>query len=214
MTLAGTLALREWAPGPFGRLSRETGLWEPLSLLLYWGGALVVYRAIPAELGPADRRPWVAVAGAYAFLGFEEIDYFSIFGGLIGRIDGVYAGSLHDLIRLLAEGVLSPWGIALVSVALLLAVILLWRGGWLDPRFLGRLARGRELAWFVAGFALLWIAASEEAHLFGWVARPPTPEEAVEVAGALCLAAYALELTARRLPLPPSPSAPGTDPRR
>lgn len=199
-TLAGTLALREWAPVPFGKLSREQGLWEPLSLLLYWGAMLLVYRAIPPPAEAPDRRPWLAVAGGYAFLGFEEIDWFSLFGGLIGRIEGVYAGSLHDLIRLLAEGVLSPVGFAVVVAVLLLAGILLWRTGWLDPRFLARLARGPEFAWFVIGFALLWIAASEEAHLFGWVARPPTPEEALELVGALCLGVYALELVARRMP--------------
>lgn len=213
-TLAGTLAMREWAPGPFGRLSRETGLWEPLSLLFYWGSALLVYRAIPREAEATTRRSWLVVAGGYAFLGFEEIDYFSIFGGLIGRIEGVYAGSLHDLIRLVAEGVLSPAGVAVAVAVLLLGGILLWRAGWLDPRFLARLVRGREFAWFGIGFALLWIAASEEAHLFGWVARPPTPEEAVEMVGALCLAIYALELSARWLPLPSRPPpAPGIAPR-
>ena len=199
-TLAGTLALREWAPKPFGKLSREDGLWEPLSLLVYWASALLLYRALPREMAVADRRPWLAVAGGYALLGFEEVDYFSIFGGLIGRIQGVYAGSLHDLIRLVAEGVLSSLGLAIVIALLTLVGILLWRSGWIDPRLLGRLARGREIAWLVAGFAFLWIAASEEAHLFGWTARQPTPEEAVELVGALCLGLYTLELLAERVP--------------
>lgn len=199
-TLLGTLAMRTWAPGPFGEFSREQGLWEPLCLLLYWGSAIVVYRAIPGRGDQAGRRPWLAVAGAYAFLGFEEIDWFSIFGGLIGRIQGVYAGSLHDLIRLVAEGVLSPIGLAAVVAVLVLGAILLWKTGWIDPSLLGRLARSGEFGWCVAGFVFLWIAASEEAHLFGWVARPPTPEEALELVGALCLGLYALELTAARIP--------------
>ncbi len=215
VTLAGTLAMREWAPGPFGRLSRETGLWEPISLLFYWGGALLVYRGIPGEGEVADRQSWLLVAGGYAFLGFEEIDYFSIFGGMTGRIDGVYAGSLHDLIRLVAEGVLSPAGLVLVVGVLLLAGVLLWWTGWLDPPFLAGLVRRPEFAWFGVGFALLWVAASEEAHLFGWVARPPTPEEAVEMVGALCLAIYALELSARWRPLPSRPlPAPESAPTR
>lgn len=223
-TLLGALAMRTWAPGPFGKFSRENGLWEPLSLLLYWGSAVVIHRAIPnAGDGAAWRRPWLAVAGAYAFLGFEEIDWFSIFGGLIGRIQGVYAGSLHDLIRLVAEGVLSPVGVTVVVLLLGLAGILLWRTGWIDPRLLARLARGGEVVWFVAGFACLWIAASEEAHLFGWFAREPTPEEAVELVGALCLGLYALELVAERIPeastvSAPAPSRPptasGSDPPR
>lgn len=223
-TLLGTLAMRTWAPGPFGKFSREQGLWEPLCLLLYWGSAIIIYRAIPGREGQAGRRPWLAVAGAYAFLGLEEIDWFGIFGGLVGRIQGIYAGSLHDLIRLVAEGVLSPVGLTVVAVVLGLAAVLLWKAGWIDPPLLGRLARSREFGWCVAGFVFLWIAASEEAHLFGWVARPPTPEEAIELVGALCLALYALELTAERIPQPgapvtvpePSspPSGPGTGPRR
>ena len=223
-TLLGTLAMRTWAPGPFGKFSRENGLWEPLSLLLYWGSAVVIHRAIPkAGDGAAWRRPWVAIAGAYVFLGFEEIDWFSIFGALIGRIRGVYAGSLHDLIRLVAEGVLSPVGLMIVLAVLVLAGVLLWRTGWIDPRLLRRLARSREFGWFAAGFACLWIAASEEAHLFGWFAREPTPEEAVELVGALSLALYALELVAERIPRAPavtapdpprSPTAPGNGPPR
>jgi hypothetical protein len=200
-TLLGTLAMRAWAPGPFGKFSREDGLWEPLCLLLYWGSAVVIHRTIPKPAdGGAGPRPWHAVAGAYAFLGFEEIDWFSIFGGLIGRVQGVYAGSLHDVIRLVAEGVLSPVGLAAVATILGLVAILLWKTGWIDPRLLGRLARSGEFGWFVTGFAFLWIAASEEAHLFGWIARPPTPEEAIELVGALCLGLYALELAAERIP--------------
>jgi hypothetical protein len=200
-TLLGTLAMRAWAPGPFGKFSRENGLWEPLCLLLYWGSAVVIHRTIPKPAdGGAGRRPWLAVAGAYAFLGFEEIDWFSVFGGLIGRVQGVYAGSLHDVIRLVAEGVLSPFGLAVVALVLALVAILLWRTGWIDPLLLGRLARSREFGWFVTGFAFLWIAASEEAHLFGWIARPPTSEEAIELVGALCLGLYALELAAERIP--------------
>ena len=224
-TLLGTLAMRAWAPGPFGKFSRENGLWEPLSLLFYWGSAIVIYRAIPKPGEErAGRRPWLAAAGAYAFLGFEEIDWFSIFGGLIGRIQGVYAGSLHDVIRLAAEGVVSPAGLAVVAAVLGLFAVLLWRAGWIDPRLLGRLARSREFGWFVAGFACLWIAAGEEAHLFGWFAREPTPEEAVELVGALCLGLYALELAAERIPASgarvtvPDPSRPpsghGSGPRR
>jgi hypothetical protein len=219
VTLLGALAMRTWAPGPFGKFSRENGLWEPLSLLLYWGSAIVILRAVPnAGDRAAWRRPWLAVAGAYVFLGFEEIDWFSVFGALIGRIRGVYAGSLHDVIRLVAEGVLSPVGLSVVVAALGVVGILLWREGWIDPRLLGRLARGGELVWFVAGFACLWIAASEEAHLFGWFAREPTPEEAIELVGALCLGLYALELSAERIPKAPpvnalDPPHPPTAPR-
>ena len=121
---------------------------------MYWAGALLVLSHVRSS-DVLDRRPWLGVVGVYTLLGLEEIDYFGIFGGLIGRIEGVYAGSLHDLVRLFTEGVLA----------------------W--------------LTWALIGLALT------AAHLFGWVARPPTPEEAVELAGAVCVGVYALELSKR-----------------
>lgn len=200
-TLAATLTLRLGAPVPFGRLSRENGLWEPLCLFLYWGGALLVWReARDAE--PAVRRPWLLAIGFFVLMGFEEIDYFSIFGGIFGDVHGVYAGSLHDMIRLVSEGVLTPAGMAIIAALVLAAFTFLWRRGILDPAWVLGLARGGEVVWLLAGLALLAIAAAEEAHLFGWYAADPTPEEAVELGGAVCIAVYALELAAERLPAP------------
>ncbi|HUP01097.1 MAG TPA: hypothetical protein VM737_06205 [Gemmatimonadota bacterium] len=192
-TLAGTLALRHLAPGPFGKLSRENGLWEPMCLALYWGGAVLLWRTT-RNLDPAARRAWLAVVGFFVLLGLEEIDHFGIFGGIFGHVDGVYAGSLHDVIRLVSEGVLGPVGMAVLAGVLLAVLAVLWRLRVIVPSFLVRLVARAETGWLLAGLAILLVAAAEEAHLFGWVAAPPTPEEAIELGGALCLGLYALEL--------------------
>lgn len=195
LALAGMLALRAWVPGFYGKAAQEYGLWEPLSLLCYLGGGALLLR-LTRPRSDLDRRRWAAVIGLFAVLALEEIDYFGIFGAMIGRIDGVYSGSFHDVITLAAREVLGPAGLAALAVAALIGLALLWRAGWLDPRFLLRLAFRPASLWAFAGLALLAVAAAEEAHLFGWYASDPTPEEAIELAGALCFAVYALELAA------------------
>ena len=201
LTLVGGLVMRETAPELFRRFSRENGLWEPLCLLMYWGGALLLYRHVRG-FKPSERKPWLLLAGVYALLGFEEVDYFGIFGGLIGRIDGVYTGSLHDLIRLASERVLSQNGMVIVAAVLLVVAVVLWRAGYLDLVFVRRLLTQPEAVWLVLGFAILGVAASQEAQFFGWVLERPRPEEVIELAGAVCLGVYALELAAERLPTP------------
>ncbi len=190
-TLVGGLVMRETAPELFRRFSRENGLWEPLCLLMYWGGALLLYRHVRGfEL--SERKPWLLLVGVYALLGLEEIDYFGIFGGLIGRI----------VIRLASERVLSRNGIAIVAAVLLIVAVAFWRAGYLNFAFV-RLSLARpETVWLALGFAILGVAASQEAQFFGWVLERPRPEEVIELAGAVCLGVYALELTAERLPTP------------
>ncbi len=200
LTLVGGFVMRETAPEPFRRFSRENGLWEPLCLLMYWGGALLLYRHVRG-LALSERKPWLLLVGVYALLGLEEIDYFGIFGGLIGRIDGIYTGSLHDLILLASEQVLSRSGIAVVAAVMMIVAGALWHVGYLDFAFVGRSLARPEAVWLVLGFVILAVAASEEAQLF-WVLEPPSPEEVIELAGAVCLGVYALELTAKRLPTP------------
>lgn len=192
-TVLVMLALREAAPGFYGRAAQEYGLWEPLSFLCYLGGATLLVR-VTRRLPALERRRWTVVIGVFAVLALEEIDWFGIFGGIIGRIEGVYTGSLHDVVMLVAEDILGPTGLALVAVVLLVALLFLWRTGWFDPGFLARLALRPASLWPLAGILLLAVAAAEEAHLFGWVAAEPTPEEAVELAGALCFGIWALEL--------------------
>lgn len=96
-------------------------------------------RRIP---GREESRHLCFLGGLYALLALEEVDYLGIFGGLIGRIDGIYAGSPHDLIRLATEGLL-PTEVLLGAAGLLTAVgFLLWRAGFLQPRRLRTLLSG------------------------------------------------------------------------
>jgi len=194
--LLAALAVRAAASETFARLSLEDGLWETFTLLSYTAGWAVVWAT--AEGCPAsERRARRAVAAGFALLALEEVDYFGIFGGMIGRIDGVYAGSLHDVIRLVAEGVMGPLALALFVAAIAVAVAVAWRKGWFVPTRVAKLVAGPEIVWGVVGMAILIVAASEEAHLFGWVAAQPTPEEAIELTGGIALAIWAVELAAR-----------------
>lgn len=194
--LAGALALRAAAPGVYYDFWREEGLFEPITLLAYSSGAALLWAGSGRWAAEAGRRPWRLAAFAFLFLALEEVDYFGIFGGLIGRIEGEYAGSLHDVIRLSALGLLGPVAYGVMIGIALGAAYLLWRGGWLRPAWLVDQARRSEALWVLAAALFLAIAAAEEAALFGWVAAQPTPEEAVEMAGGLCLAMWAVESAA------------------
>ncbi|HEV2130729.1 MAG TPA: hypothetical protein VGR27_06480 [Longimicrobiaceae bacterium] len=195
-TLGGALALRAYAPRQFVRFSGEEGLWEPLTLFCYFGAA-VLLGGVARSSAAMPRKPLKLLAGLYLVLALEEIDYFGIFGAFIGRIDGVYAGSLHDIIRLAAEKVLPAVAAVCLAGAALLVLTLFWRGGYLDPRWLLARIRSREFAWVILGMSFLAIAAVQDADLFGWVAAQPSTEEALELIGALCLAVYALEVAVR-----------------
>lgn len=191
--LLAALAVRAAAPEVFARLSLEDGLWEALTLLSYTTGWAVLWATAEGRPTP-ERRARRAVAAGFALLALEEVDYFGVFGGMIGRIDGVYVGSLHDVIRLVAEGVMGPLALTLFVAALAGALVVVWRAGWFVPTRVARLVAGPEIVWGVAGMAILFVAASEEAHLFGWVAAQPTPEEAIELAGGIALVVWAVEL--------------------
>ena len=190
--LAGALVFRVLAMGRFARLQREEGLFEPLTLVCYIAAAVLLWRA-SAAAPAAERRPWRLLAALYVFLALEELDYFSVFGGMIGRIRGEYAGSLHDVVRLTALGIMGPRAWAVLGGILAVALVVLWRTGFLRARWVLERLRDPRLAWALAGIAFLAAAAFEEAHLFGWTFTPPTPEEPIELTGAFYLAMYALE---------------------
>lgn len=188
--LALTVGLRALAPDLFARFSGEEGLWEPLSVFLYLGCAVLLFGA---AAGARERKHWRLVAVAYALLGLEEIDYFGIFGGLIGRVQGVYVGSLHDFAHLAAEGLLGAlaW-LAIGAVALALHVVL-FRTGYLQPRAIASMLASVDVLWAVAGLGLLGYAALVEIPPFGWRGGGPTPEEALELAGAASLVLFGLQ---------------------
>lgn len=194
--VAAALLLRELAPGTYFRFWREEGVFEPLTFLAYLGGGILLWRTAGRLAGRG--RPWRLAAAGFGLLALEEIDYLGIFGGMIGRIGGEYAGSLHDILRLAVLGLVGglAWGI-LAAIALGVGLAL-WRTGYLDFGWLLGRARRPEALWVLLGAALLGVAAAEEAHLLGWVAAQPTPEEAVELGGGLSLALWAVESAARR----------------
>lgn len=215
VVLAATSALRAAAPDLFLRFSGEEGLWEPLTVFLYLGCATWLFGAARATPG-ADRRHGQLVGGAYALLGLEEIDYFGIFGGLIGRVQGIYVGSLHDVVHLAGAGALGPlaWG-GIVAVVAAVALAL-WRGGYLRPRALLSMTLSADALWAALGLGFLAYAAVVEVPVFGRRGGGATLEEALELAGAVCLVLFALlrSGTLSRSTPAPSSSAPQRPPPR
>jgi hypothetical protein len=187
------LAFRTWAPIVYGRFEREEGLWEPLTLLCYLVAAAVLYRSVGAPPGLV-RRHRRFVAAIFLLLGLEEIDYFGVFGAIFGRIQGVYAGSPHDLIRLAAKGVLGPAAWAAVAGVLVALVTLLWRTEYLQPRALAAMVGSRDFLWVVAGFLFLFAGAALDAELFGLRMAQPAIEELLELVGAVFLFGYGLSV--------------------
>lgn len=197
LALLVAVSLRALVPPLYVRFSAEAGFWEPLTLFCYLGSAVLIAGLGGSRLG-AERKHWRLVAGAYVILGLEEVDYFGIFGGIIGRIDGIYVGSLHDLIQLAVEGTLSAGSwmvIGLVTIGLAAA---LWRLGYIQPRALAGLVFSAEFMWIAVGLGFLLAGAVVETGIFEWASREPTLEEALEMAGGICFFLFALGLAATR----------------
>lgn len=192
--LAAGSAMLVLTPELFGRFADEEGLWEPLTLFLYVGSAVLLLRAARGTREGEPAAPlWVAGV-AYAVIAAEEVDYLGIFGGLIGRVQGVYVGTPHDLISLWAEGISPPAIVALVLLPLLVAAGFLWRRGYLRAEALRPVTRPLPLLWLVSAVALVAVALAEEAHVVNLVVAGSSPEELLEVGAAVLMAALALEL--------------------
>ncbi len=194
--LAVGLPVRAIVPKIYLSLSAEYGLVEPATLFIYLATAITLFAA-SLEMEQREKKHWRFLAGLYFLMGLEEIDYFGIFGSMFGRIEGVYAGSLHDLIRLIGNGVLAPGVIMTIAAIFLVVAAWLWRAGYLQPRELFSLMRSRDFLWVVLAFAFLVIAAADDAHIFGWQASPAY-EEVFELSATIFLAVFALQLTTRR----------------
>ncbi len=193
--LVGALALRAVAPETYLRFGDESGLFEPLTLGCYLAAALQLL-ATSGTLAEAPRKHQQLLAGGFALLSLEEVDYFGIFGGIFGKPGGVYAGALHDVIALATEGVLGPVAIALLGSGAAVVALALWRLGYLQPRALRLQFRAPEMGWLWLGGGLLFAAAALDAHWINGLGRPSL-EEPLELAGAGMLLVYGFERVRR-----------------
>lgn len=119
----------------YGRgLLREWGLVEPLQAALYLTTAWVAWQiAVLRQARAAEHRPYRLVAAVCGLLMLDEIDYLGIFGGALGRIGGVYVGSLHDLVNLATHYPVVWAGLGAVGLA---ALATLRRRGYLTWGFI------------------------------------------------------------------------------
>jgi hypothetical protein len=186
--------LRAGLPETFARFSREEGAWEPITLLCYAVAALLLLRRARDVSEPSLGRHLRLVGAGFVFLTLEEIDYLGIFGGAIGRIDGIYVGSLHDLLQLAKADLLPEALAAAGAAAALVGIGYLWRTGYLQPARLVRVATSVQGLWLACVVAFQALAAAEEVGLLGVSFGPPSPEELIEMLGALCTAGFTLEV--------------------
>lgn len=209
IVLTGGLAIRWYAPALFERWSREEGVWEPLTLMTFLAAAFLLFAAarIPAaraaartdafddRRGAHQRRHLQLFGAGYLLLVLEEIDYFGIFGGIIGRVEGVYVGSPHDLIGLAAKGLLPLWAVGLLAGGAVMATALLLRAGLLQPARFARALLVRRGLWLLAYGLLIAMAQVEDLSLF-YLLGEPRIEELLELTGAVLLLAFAADLAA------------------
>lgn len=216
--LAIALGIRQAAPELSVRFSAEVGLWETVSTACYACGAILLWK-VSIVVQEDLRRHLRLVAAFFVVLLLEETDYAGVFGGLVGRVNGVYVGSLHDLLNLAVHGGLTP-GVALsVGAAGVLAIGLLWRRGYARPHLMAETVLSGEGLWLGTGLVLLALAGVGEAGLLGSLFEDPSPEEAIEMVGSIFLLGFALGVAGggrdRRGPtLPGAPREASPAPRR
>lgn len=191
-TLLLGLVVRWRMPEIFGRWSREEGIWEPLTLIVYLTSALLVVAAARERPLP-ERRHLHLFAAGYVLLSLEEIDYFGIFGHLIGRVDGVYVGSPHDLIALAVDGLLALWIVVLAAALLAVAVGFCLRSGYLQPAHFARTIFSLHGLWLLASFLFFALAQVEDTGVF-YLFGPPRIEELLELVASLFLLGFAADL--------------------
>lgn len=200
------LLIRGSSPELYARWAREEGVWEPLTVLSYLAGGLAVLAAARLRAG-AEQNHLRLIGSTYLLVAAEEMDYFGIFGGFIGRIDGIYVGSPHDLLRLWSHGSLGPLVAIAVVASALAAVGILWWRGYLQPVRMLRLLTSPAALWLLLGAALIAAGAADDADLWRLPIGPSGLEELLELTGALCILTFGLEVTARAVTASRSQSA-------
>jgi hypothetical protein len=189
------LAVRMASPELFVRWAAVEGVFEPLTLLAHLVAGMTLL-AVARDLVGRDRRFVQFFGGVFFLLALEEVDYLGIVGGMVGRIDGVYVGTPHDLINLAVEGSLTlPIALLVAGIAGSVAAGLLWTGH-LQPLRALRTVFSPIGLWLWAGLALFGVAALEDAGVW-FVFGQPRIEELLELAGALLWLCFGLELAAR-----------------
>jgi hypothetical protein len=120
-------------------LSREWGLLEPFSLGLYWLALWVTVSWARWRRGQGHEfKPYQALAVLFGLAVLEECDYLGIFGGVIGRIQGVYVGSPHDLITLGYHTGYNLWWTGAAGLVGLAGGVWSWKRGYSSVAFLQR----------------------------------------------------------------------------
>jgi len=180
----------------FLRFSKEYGVWEPLSTSLYLASAILLFHSARVQTDALRRRHLIFVTSLYVFLVLEEVDYLGLFGGFIQRFDGVYVGAVHDIVELWDHDLLSPTVITILFVLTIAILAALWRLRYLQPGELLQSLRYPRLLFAIAGSVLIVLALSIEISLIPWMHRIRRAEELVELTGAICLAAMAIDLAA------------------
>lgn len=160
VVLAGLhLALYAMAPGYLRAVSREWGLVEPLTWFCYVGAAMVgSEHARQRQAAGQAHQPYWLLAACYLVLGLEECDWLGLFGGLIGRVHGVYVGSLHDLINLLYQSDNRVGGILALVGGSAGVVVLLSVTGYITMRFVRREVLSPSTLLIFLGLALAGLA--------------------------------------------------------
>jgi len=191
-------ALYVFAYDIFLRFCMEYGVWEPLSTFLYLASAILLSHSARVQTDALRRRHLIFMTSLYIFLVLEEVDYLGLFGSFLQRIDGVYVGAVHDIVDLWGHDLLSPTVITVLFVLTIAILAALWRLRYLQPGALLQSLRYPRLLFAITGSALIVLALSIEAGFIPWAQRMREAEELVELTGAICLAAFAIDLAAEQ----------------
>lgn len=189
-SVLAALEILVWVSPAYVRLLLwESGPVEPFTAVLFVISAWIasVHAGFLRSRG-AEYRPYRLVMVACIMLLPEELDYFGIFGNLLGRIEGTYIGAPHDLLKLVPSH--PALGVALGGSVIGLALVL-WRSGFLSGSFIRREALDVTSGpLYVAGVFLV-VAQLDDLHIAPVAALSAIfkyrVEEPLELLGALSI---------------------------
>ncbi|HET8578752.1 MAG TPA: hypothetical protein VFO18_16770 [Methylomirabilota bacterium] len=183
------VALAQVWPAYVRLLLWESGPLEPVEAILYLVAAWIasVHAALLRARGVEYRPYRLVMAGCIALM-LEEVDYFGVFGNVLGRIDGTYIGAPHDLLKLVPDHPLL--GIALLG-AVIGVLVALWRFGFLTGSFIRREALDLSSGPLYVAAVFLALAQADDLHIRSVAALSGIfklrVEEPLELLGAMSL---------------------------